>query len=170
MKIAITGHTKGIGLAIKKYFENLGHEVIGFSRTSGYDLQLPENRNKLISLITDCDIFVNNAYGDIENFQFILLETMFKEWHDTDKIIINISTRYTNGNDRYSICKKKLDEFCEQHVYKKPSIINLKPGLTDTDRVRTVTGLKMSTKDITDILNWILTQPNIKIHSVCFGR
>ena len=36
MKIAITGHTKGIGKAIADLYPN----VIGFSRSKGYDISV----------------------------------------------------------------------------------------------------------------------------------
>ena len=41
MKIAITGHTKGIGQAI---YDLLGqeHDVIGYSRSNGYNINQPE--------------------------------------------------------------------------------------------------------------------------------
>ena len=41
MKIALTGHTKGIGNAIKQLLEN-EHEIVGFSRTNGYNINEPD--------------------------------------------------------------------------------------------------------------------------------
>ena len=38
MKVAITGHTKGLGASLKKVFEETGHSVIGFSKSTGYDI------------------------------------------------------------------------------------------------------------------------------------
>ena len=37
-KIAIIGHTKGIGKAIAKLYKSKNYEVIGLSRSNGYDL------------------------------------------------------------------------------------------------------------------------------------
>jgi len=74
MKIIITGHTKGLGLAIYNYFVNQGHEVIGLSRTTGYDLELKSL--DVIDFVKDsnCDYFFNNAY--CHNIQtFILKKT-----------------------------------------------------------------------------------------------
>ena len=55
MKIAITGHTKGIGLAI---YDLLGqeHNVFGYSRTNGYNINNPE---KIFEEAKDFDIFIN---------------------------------------------------------------------------------------------------------------
>ncbi len=60
MKIAITGHTKGIGKALYNYFSEIGHEVIGMSRSNGYDITL--NPDKILEQISSCDLFINNAY------------------------------------------------------------------------------------------------------------
>ena len=48
MKIAITGHTKGIGKAIADLYPN----VIGFSRSNGYDIsKLDTIENIIIKLM-----------------------------------------------------------------------------------------------------------------------
>lgn len=169
MKISITGHTRGIGLAIKNYFESQGHDVVGFSRESGYDLQHPSIREKVVNLSKDSDIFVNNAYGDAGEFQFSLLKRIHKAWEGQNKTIVNISTRFTGGEGLYSARKKSMDEFCDSNIYHLPNIINIKPGLTDTIRAKNVQDPKMSTDDIVKIIDWILQQP-IKIHSITFGK
>ena len=58
MKIAITGHTKGIGKAIA----NLYPDYIGFSRSNDFDIGNPDCVNRIVELSKNCDIFVNNAY------------------------------------------------------------------------------------------------------------
>ena len=45
IKIALTGHSKGLGAEITKRFEK-EHEIIGFSRTNGYDIKNPFDRKK----------------------------------------------------------------------------------------------------------------------------
>jgi len=37
MKVAITGHTYGIGAALKEKFDVEGQITMGFSRSNGYD-------------------------------------------------------------------------------------------------------------------------------------
>ena len=58
MKIVITGHTRGIGKAFYDHFVNLGHEVVGVSRSTGFDI--PNDINRIVELATNCDLFVNN--------------------------------------------------------------------------------------------------------------
>ena len=58
MKIGITGHTKGIGKKISDYFLKNNHEVIGFSRSSGYDISKESDRKRIIAQINFLDIFL----------------------------------------------------------------------------------------------------------------
>ena len=58
MKIAITGHTQGIG---KCAFERLSPNIIGFSKSTGYDITKFNDRKRIIEESKDCDIFINNA-------------------------------------------------------------------------------------------------------------
>jgi nucleoside-diphosphate-sugar epimerase len=39
MKIAITGHTAGIGKALAEIYANKGHEIVGLSRRNGYNIR-----------------------------------------------------------------------------------------------------------------------------------
>ena len=59
MKIAITGHTNGIGKACYDLLSQ-EHQVIGFSRSSDYDINDPES---IFSSAKDSDVFINNAYS-----------------------------------------------------------------------------------------------------------
>lgn len=60
MKIAITGHSKGIGKELYNIFDS-DHQVEGFSRSNGFDIA---THHKLIARsVKDCDVFVNNAWS-----------------------------------------------------------------------------------------------------------
>ena len=62
-KIVITGHTSGIGKAIfDKFTEVSCHEIIGMSRSNGYDIE--KDFDKIVQEATGADFFVNNAYRD----------------------------------------------------------------------------------------------------------
>jgi hypothetical protein len=61
MKIVITGHTSGIGKALYNYY-SAEHEVIGFSRSNGYNL--PDSLSDVIEGSKGCDLFINNCYAD----------------------------------------------------------------------------------------------------------
>ena len=58
MKIAITGHTKGIGKACVDLFD---HECIGFSRSNGFDID--KSITSIVRASKDCDVFINNAFN-----------------------------------------------------------------------------------------------------------
>jgi len=62
MKIAITGHTSGLGRAFYDHFSK-DHEVIGLSRSNGYDIT--KNQDRIIDAVKDCKLFFNNAYSGI---------------------------------------------------------------------------------------------------------
>ena len=87
MRIAITGHTAGIGRRFMERFP----DTIGFSRTNGYDITNHLDRQRIVDESGDCGVFINNAaagYGQTE----LLLE-LFKRWRDQDKIIVNVGSR-----------------------------------------------------------------------------
>lgn len=88
-KIAITGHTKGIGKAIKERFEEK-YQIIGFSRSNGYDIAKGEDIDRIIDESLDCEIFINNAY------HFDQQNKIAKLWEQSHKdklhFIINVST------------------------------------------------------------------------------
>jgi hypothetical protein len=73
MKISITGHTFGLGEEIYNHLSSLGHEVIGMSRSNGYNL--PDDISKIIEVAKTCDIFFNNVHQGIS--QATLIEKLY---------------------------------------------------------------------------------------------
>ena len=67
MKIAITGHTHGIGKAFAEQLAERGHEIIGISRRDGENIRRIEHT---ANLIDPCKLFINNAQS-ISHFSFI---------------------------------------------------------------------------------------------------
>ena len=88
MKIAITGHTKGIG---KGLANRLISSYIGFSRQNGYDISKAEDRQRIIMESNDCEIFINNAAAGFH--QTTLLIELFRAWQGQNKTIINVGSR-----------------------------------------------------------------------------
>lgn len=94
MKIAITGHTSGLG---KYLFTKLQdeHIVYGFSRSNNY--ALPEKFNEVAEQAIQCDIFINNAYVDDIQAKFI-------EYCSNKVSIItcgSMGADYTHWNKKY---------------------------------------------------------------------
>jgi hypothetical protein len=73
MKISITGHTSGLGKEIYNHLTSLGHEVIGMSRSNGYDLC--NDMLKIIEIAETCDVFFNNAHDG--TLQSTLIEKLY---------------------------------------------------------------------------------------------
>lgn len=111
MKVAITGGTAGIGLALAKQFEADGHEVVALSRRNGYNIRsLP----KVASMVETCDMFINNA--QVGYAQTELLFDVWRRWRNQHKYIVNVGTQMTDSLlppkeewDEYLIQKKALD-------------------------------------------------------------
>ena len=90
MKIAITGHKRGIGKEFAKQLTQRGHEIVGISRSDGENIRrVPHTA----SLIEPCDMFINNAISMYAQTE-LLFEVWYR-WRDSDARhhIWNISTR-----------------------------------------------------------------------------
>jgi len=90
MKIAITGHKKGIGKAFAEQLSARGHEIIGISRSEGENIRRTAHT---ASLIEPCDMLINNAIS-----LYAQTELLFEVWHRWQDIkethyIWNISTK-----------------------------------------------------------------------------
>ena len=89
----MTGHSGGFGPYIQRALESLDHEVVGFSRSNGYDLSTPKGRHLAFIQANNCDVFINNSCaGGYQSY--ILTEWLFLFYHHHKKII-NISSNLT---------------------------------------------------------------------------
>lgn len=116
MKIAITGHTAGIGRALAEEYTLDGHEVVGLSQREGNNIR---NTLKICDKIEPCDVFVNNAQAGYAQTE--LLFEMAKRWAGSGKRIIVISTQMTQepvafdqSLDQYRIQKLSLEQAVQQ--------------------------------------------------------
>ena len=146
MKIAVTGHTSGIGKAIYDLLVEQGHEVVGFSRQTGFDLlKLKTNDTdkeeivKFAMSLNDYDIFINNAC--YEFMQVELLYALYNEWKKFDKTIINIGSvsgdKSKGEPHEYQIHKVALDKACQQlETMGKCKVVNVRPGWVDTPAIK----------------------------------
>jgi coproporphyrinogen III oxidase len=69
-KIIITGHTRGIGKAIYDKFKEIScREIVGMSRSNGYDLE--QDFDKIVAEAEGCEIFINNAYCERQQLRLV---------------------------------------------------------------------------------------------------
>ena len=142
-KVAITGHTSGIGKGLLDYFNKLGCRVIGFSKDTGFDISNAVNQDLIINHTKDCDLFINNAYHYYSQVE------LMKLWHqqhwNQQHFIINTSslaaeplaeipknfpwlTHY--GEEKYAINKTSWEI---NHSGSKCKSIVIMPGVCQTN-------------------------------------
>ena len=130
MNIALTGHSKGLGKALFEFLSQK-HEIIGFSRSNGYDIKNPFDRKKIIKESKDCDIFINLVHNYYH--QTDLLFEFHRAWSGQKKLIIFIGSKAANdpefGKGDYSLIeyrtqKKNVLTMAEnlQHSFEWPHI------------------------------------------------
>jgi nucleoside-diphosphate-sugar epimerase len=144
MKIAITGHKKGIGQAFAQQLAGRGHEIIGISRSDGENIRRTAHTS---SIIEPCDMFINNAIS-----LYAQTELLFEVWHrwcHKEKVhhIWNISTQVCawekdepiqgltmRESMQYRNQKMSL-ELAHRQLNAQPSLINMpliRPGSVNT--------------------------------------
>ena len=111
MNIALTGHSKGLGKALFEFLSQK-HEIIGFSRSNGYDIKSPFDRKKIIKESKDCDIFINLVHNYYH--QTDLLLELHRSWKGLQKYIINIGTSAVDdenfGLNNYQMLEYKVQK------------------------------------------------------------
>lgn len=178
MKIAITGHSRGIG---KSLFDCLSkeHECAGFSRSNGFDIS--QQQDSIVQQVINNDVFVNNAYQGME--QVNILNKVWKYWsRDPNKTIVNISSlsKYpglSNNASGYSAHKAALSHQAFILMFKdntrKCRMINVNPGYVKTDmNVSAHDKANMLTpQECADIIAWAINQPqHIEIGELSLWR
>jgi hypothetical protein len=91
MKIAITGHSAGIGQSFAKYLSGRGHDIVGLSKRDGNNIRVIP---KIVEKIIPCDMWINNAQSGYAQTE--LLYKVAEAWQgNRSKMIWNISTMMT---------------------------------------------------------------------------
>lgn len=161
-RVVITGHTQGIGAALKTVFADNGFTVDGFSRSTGYDISIKEIREEIVAKSMSADIFVNNAY-DIEG-QLLLLQTMTEKWIGTDKLIIHLGSKGVHipivvpQYEEYLNAKRKQHDFIKSRFLKgSPRILNVVGGFVDTNINKQWIGEKLNVNDFANMVYFLST-------------
>ena len=147
MKIAITGHTAGIGQSFSKYLESRGHNIVGLSKREGNNIR---NIPKIVEQIVECDMFINNAQAGFAQTELFL--SVVEKWaDDSNKMIWNISTIMTQDyvlpdipglttrqTAEYRTQKRALEDAVNTMRNKcSCRIITIRPGSVATESYKT---------------------------------
>lgn len=179
MKIAITGHTAGIGKAFAEQLSRRGHDIVGISRREGENIRRVSHT---ASLIEPCDLFINNAQTGYAQTE--LLYEVWKRWQGKERYIWNISTIMTETpinsqpdgqNDlimsAYRNQKLALEEASRQLKFKSawPQISIIRPGGVATQE-------KLNNTDKANVNLWVESvidtfshNDNINISEISIG-
>lgn len=178
MKVAITGHSRGIGKAL---YESLSekHECEGFSRSNGFDIE--EHGDLIVQATLKSDVFINNAYSGMH--QVYILNKLWKYWkRDPNKTIVNISSlsKYPNissNESGYSAHKAALSHQAFILMFKDNSrkcrMINVNPGYVKTDMTASAhdTANMLTPQECADAIIWAINQPqHIEIGELSLWR
>lgn len=138
MKVAITGHTRGIGKSIFEELTKRSYHVSGYSKSTGWDISLLETRNKILKEVFEFDVFINNAYCPLGQFE--LLKGLTDSWEGSKKLIVNVGSKSIYANTVPSYMESYVKDKQEQSDYiikrrlkARPHILNLTLGLVDTE-------------------------------------
>ncbi len=143
MKIAITGHTAGIGKSFARRLQSHGHDIVGISKRDGNNIR---NIPKVVEMITDCDIWINNAQSGYAQTE--LLYKVWESWKNAPhKAIWLISTMMTTdhrvikipGMSEISIAEYKNQKRALEDAFYQlrpmapsPQMILIRPGAVAT--------------------------------------
>ena len=140
-KIAIIGHTKGIGKAIADLYRNKKYQVTGLSRSNGYDLST--DQEKILEKIEGHKLIVLNAHSG--DGQMKMLKRIYgKHVFHNIKVAVITSTSGIDESPDYEQFREmdvnqvlehwdkfKYVQYCEQK-----SVFDICPDVVDTDMTK----------------------------------
>ena len=150
-KIAVIGHTRGIGKATYDLYRKKKYKVVGMSKSNGFDII--HDQDKILEQIQDCGLVVLNAHAD--RGQLNLLKKIYGR-HAFDKMKVAVITS-TSGIEeepdynqfkiwdkfeyvQYCEIKKELigyiSELQDELLSKPLSVYDVCPDVVDTDMTK----------------------------------
>ena len=167
MKIVITGHTSGIGKEIYDKFKEVScREIIGMSRSNGYDIE--HDFDKIVEEATGAEMFINNAY---RGSQQLKLFHALKNKVDMMVVMGSVSRFYPNLIlTDYVNDKQHLAEACRLESINPNGIpiLHLDLGfiegtqVNNTDPTAFVSDYNITKQDIVDTIIFWAQKPSIR--------
>lgn len=159
MKIAITGHTAGIGQEFARYLTARGHEIVGLSKRDGHNIRVIP---RIVEQILPCDLWINNAQAGYAQTE--LLYKVSEAWSgDRSKMIWNISTMMTQDPNvpdipgqswtsmaEYKNQKRALEDAFRQLKYRCTMCL-IRPGAVATQ------SYNQAGVNAADVTDWVET-------------
>ena len=170
MKIGITGHSDSLGKGLFDFLRK-NHEVIGFSRSNGYDLK---NYKNILTDVVDLDVFINNTYHP--NLQQKIFEELFDLWKYENKTIFNVLTSaiFNDGSfadyreNKLNLQKSTLERI-NTNLDKKVRIVNLYPNTLEHNK--RVGYNKITFSEVYGIIEFQLSLPqSLELTHLCISR
>lgn len=147
MKIAITGHTRGLGQGFYSECVRRGHTVTGFSLSTGCDLRDYSQVGSMIDSIENYDLFINNAKPDYAQTQ--ILYRLVRSWkHGT---IVSIGSQVIESMPDWT------DSFLLEYVTQKMALSHAHNVLSKISNCKLIL-LNPSHLDDNTILNYVQEQ------------
>ena len=167
MKIVITGHTSGIGKEIYDKFKEIScREIIGMSRSNGYDIE--HDFDKIVEEATGAEMFINNAY---RGSQQLKLFHALKNKVDMMVVMGSVSIFYPNLIlTDYVNDKQDLAEACRLESINPNGIpiLHLDLGFIEGTQVNNndptafVSDYNITKQDIVDTIIFWAQKPSIR--------
>jgi hypothetical protein len=166
-KIIITGHTRGLGKSIYDKFTEIScREIVGMSRSNGYDIETDFDR--IVEEASGAELFINNAYRDSQQLK---LFDALKNKVDMMVVMGSVSRFYPELiPTQYVHDKQALAEACRLESLKPNGIPILHLDLsfiegtevTNDDPSAFVSDYTTSKDDIVDTIIFWAQKPSIR--------
>lgn len=166
-RIVITGHTQGLGKAIYDKFKEIScREIVGMSRSNGYDID--KDFDRIVEEATGAELFINNAYRDQQQLK---LFHALKDKVDMMVVMGSVSRFYPELiPTQYVHDKQQLAEACRLESLKPNGIPILHLDLSfidgtiinDNDPTAFTSDYNTSKDDIVDTIIFWAQKPCIR--------
>jgi len=169
LRVTITGHTKGIGLATANFLTSKNCEVSGWSRSINKGIPeypaTPDEHQVVFDFLHDCSLSeVTILNANLKFYNVNLLYEIYDRYarYDDGRIIIVLGSMttevYKASPNIYQIQKAALELAVKQlqNLPKRsnmsPYVGLIRPGYVDTDAVKSVIGHKIDPKNIAALI------------------
>lgn len=158
IKVAITGHTSGLGKCLFEQCKFEGYDVTGYSRSEGYDVGEPRTWDQIVW--NEYDVVFNNAWHPTG--QYGLLKHLAEQWQGKKKTIVNIGSwgsdfKYRGKAFDYALSKRNIEDLSNYLTAneKVMRVMMFKPGYMDTPMAAKADDFKMDPDAVAEVIMYM---------------